>query len=137
MHRTLQKAFPGLNIVSVSSNKLLGIYGQEMSIPAIGFGISENTPKLDDAIVIIVSHSGGTFAPLAISNLLNNNAQTFVVTSEWDVPIAKQLRDVPNGNDRMMSLFNSRVFTTEVGMRPAEPCSRQRCWNSAAPHVHF
>jgi hypothetical protein len=119
----LQKAFPGLNIVSVSSNKLLGIYGQEMSIPAIGFGISENTPKLDDAIVIIVSHSGGTFAPLAISNLLNNNAQTFVVTSEWDVPIAKQLRDVPNENDRMMSLFNSRVFTTEVGMRPAEPCS--------------
>ena len=118
----LQKAFPGLNIVSVSSNKLLGVYGQEMNIPAVGYPMSQQTSKLDDAIVIIVSHSGGTFSPLAVSNLLNNS-QTFVVTSEWDVQIGKQLRNAHNESDMMMLLFNSKVFTTNVGMRPAEPCS--------------
>ena len=84
--------------------------------------MSQQTSKLDDAIVIIVSHSGGTFSPLAVSNLLNNS-QTFVVTSEWDVQIGKQLRNAHNESDMMMLLFNSKVFTTNVGMRPAEPCS--------------
>lgn len=119
----LQKAFPGLNIMSVSSNKLLGLYGQEMSIPSIGYPMSEKTTKLDDAIVIIISHSGGTFSPLALSNLLNTNSQVFCVTSEWDVQIGKQLRNMHNEDDDIMLLFNSRVFTTEVGIRPAEPCS--------------
>ena len=119
----LQKSFPKLNITSVSSNKLLGLFGQELSIPSVGYPMSNKTTKLDNAIVIIVSHSGGTFSPLAVSNLLNTNNNVFVVTSEWDSQIGKQLRAVHNEDDHMMLLFNSRVFTTDVGLRPAEPCS--------------
>jgi len=119
----LQKALPKLNITSVSSNKLLGLYGQEMPIPAIGYPMSNKTSKLVDAIVIVVSHSGGTFSPLAVSNLFNTGAQVFVVTSEWDSQIGKQLRSMHNEDDHMLLLFNSRVFTTDVGLRPAEPCS--------------
>ena len=38
-----------------------------------------------DSIVLIVSHSGGTFAPLAISNLMQSmTSNIFAVTSEWD-----------------------------------------------------
>ena len=38
-----------------------------------------------DSIVLIVSHSGGTFAPLAISNLMPSmTSNIFAVTSEWD-----------------------------------------------------
>ena len=66
----LQKCFPKLNIKAVSSNKLLGLFGQDLSIPAAGFKYSSKTTNFNDAIVIIVSHSGGTFAPLACSNLL-------------------------------------------------------------------
>lgn len=66
----LQKTFPRLRICAVSSNKLLGTYGQEISIPNLGFPYSRKTHNLHDAIVIIVSHSGGTFAPLACSSLL-------------------------------------------------------------------
>ena len=66
----LRKAFPMLRIQAVSSNKLLGLYGQEIAVPAIGFQYSPETYDLNDAIVLIVSHSGGTFAPLACSNLL-------------------------------------------------------------------
>jgi hypothetical protein len=43
----------------------------------------------------------------------------FVVTSEWDTQIGKQLRSMSD-SDEMLS---SRIFTTNVGVRPAEPCS--------------
>jgi hypothetical protein len=66
----LQKAFPNLRVKAVSSNKLLGLYGQEIAVPALGFPDDPKTHHLHDAIVIIVSHSGGTFAPLSCSNLL-------------------------------------------------------------------
>jgi hypothetical protein len=66
----LQKAFPKLFVKTVSSNKVLGMFGQELSIPSIGFPMSQKTHDLSQTIVIIVSHSGGTFAPLACSNLL-------------------------------------------------------------------
>ena len=41
----------------------------------------------------------------------------FVVTSEWDTQIGKQLRGM--GGD----MLSSRIFTTQIGVRPAEPCS--------------
>ena len=122
----LQKAFPRLRVLAISSNKLLGLFGQEgLIVPAIGFPATENTLKFDDAITIIVSHSGGTFAPLACSNLFQGKTRNiFVVTSEWDTQIGKQLRSFDE-NERMSFglLFNSRIFTTGVGLRPSEPCS--------------
>lgn len=119
----LQKSFPRLNIKAVSSNKLLGLYGQELAVPAIGFQESSRTSSLDDTIVIIVSHSGGTFAPLACSNLLQSTTNNiFVVTSEWDTQIGKQLRSIDNRDDNH-SILRQRIFTTELGIRPAEPCS--------------
>lgn len=66
----LQKAFPKLFVKVVSSNKLLGVFGQELSIPCTGYPLSQDMNDLSDAIILIVSHSGGTFAPLACSNLL-------------------------------------------------------------------
>ena len=66
----LQIAFPKLFIKVVSSNKLLGVFGQELPVPCTGYPLNENSVDLSDAIVLIVSHSGGTFAPLACSNLL-------------------------------------------------------------------
>lgn len=48
----------------------------------------------------------------------------FVVTSEWDTQIGKQLRAMNALDDKDGDhIFNSRIFSTEVGMRPAEPCS--------------
>ena len=66
----LKKCFPRMNIEAVSSNKLLGLYGQEIAVPTLGFPYSNKTRRLNDCIVIIVSHSGGSFSPLACSNLL-------------------------------------------------------------------
>jgi len=86
----LQKSFPCLRITAISSNKLLGLFGQDMECPAIGFLFSQHSNDLKGSIMIIVSHSGGTFAPLACSNLLQSMAcLIFVVTSEWDVQIGK------------------------------------------------
>ena len=51
----LQKCFPKLGIKAVSSNKLLGMFGQELPVPTIGFPYSERmSSSLKDAIVIIV-----------------------------------------------------------------------------------
>mmetsp|Transcript_28261 Transcript_28261/g.41629 ORF Transcript_28261/g.41629 Transcript_28261/m.41629 type:complete len:893 (-) Transcript_28261:105-2783(-) len=121
----LQKAFPNLRIKSVSSNKLLGLYGQEIAVPTIGFPDAPTTNHLHDTIIIVVSHSGGTFAPLACSNLLQSATKNiFVVTSEWDTQIGKQLRAMDELDDQNEDhLFHTRIFSTEVGMRPAEPCS--------------
>ena len=81
----LAKCFPKLYVKAVSSNKLLGLYGQEMQMPAMGFPYTKKTLDMKDPIVIIVSHSGGTFAPLAASNLMQSfSSSIFVVTSEWD-----------------------------------------------------
>ena len=81
----LRKCFPKLNIKTVSSNKLLGLFGQELSMPTIGFPYTSKTLDMhDDPIVIIVSHSGGTFSPLACSNLLQSFSRSiFAITSEW------------------------------------------------------
>ncbi|KAI2495035.1 hypothetical protein MHU86_19467 [Fragilaria crotonensis] len=114
----LQKAFPKLFVKVVSSNKLLGVFGQELSIPCTGYPLSQDMNDFSDAIILIVSHSGGTFAPLACSNLLQAKTQNiFVVTSEWDTQIGKQLRGMTG------DMLSSRIFTTQVGVRPAEPCS--------------
>ncbi|GKZ00910.1 hypothetical protein MPSEU_001042500 [Mayamaea pseudoterrestris] len=120
----LKNSFPGLIIHAISSNKILGSFGQEIAIPATGFPYSRKTYSLHDSIVIIVSHSGGTFAPLACSNLLQSATRNlFVVTSEWDTQISKQLRAMDAMDGKIAQLCASRIFSTEVGMRPAEPCS--------------
>ena len=115
----LQKSFPQLFVKAVSSNKLLGLFGQELSMPCNGFPFSTKTLDMADPIVIIVSHSGGTFGPLACSNLLQSfSSAIFAVTSEWDTQIGKQLRAMYSDD-----LLSSRIFSTECGVRPSEPCS--------------
>ena len=117
----VQKAFPKLGMKAISSNKLLGLFGQDFSVPSIGFPFSQRSHDFKDAIVIIISHSGGTFGPLACSNLLQSLSENiFCVTSEWDTQVAKQLRAMHSEKDHIV---NSRIFTTDVGLRPAEPCS--------------
>jgi len=117
----LQKCFPKLYVKAVSSNKLLGLFGQEMSMPAIGFPYTTRGMEMKDPIVLIISHSGGTFAPLACSNLLQSfSSSIFAVCSEWDTQVGKQLRSIYTGG---LDLLTSRIFSTEVGVRPAEPCS--------------
>ena len=116
----LQSAFPKMNIKAVSSNKILGLFGQDFPIPLVGHPTMENVWDLTDTIVIIVSHSGGTFAPLACSNLMKAKTdKIFVVASEWDTQIGKQLRKL--GGE--VGKFDSRIFSTDCGVRPAEPCT--------------
>jgi hypothetical protein len=115
----LQQAFPALNVKALSSNKILGLFGQDIAVPTIGFPSSGKTCDFNDTVVIIVSHSGGTFAPLATSNLLQSSTNSiFVVASEWDTQIGKQLSGMKTSGQ-----FESRIFSTDVGVRPAEPCS--------------
>ena len=97
------------------------MFGQELSMPAIGFPYTDRTLDLKDPIVIIVSHSGGTFGPLACSNLMQSfSSSIFTVTSEWDTQVGKQLRSMYGDKN---DLLTSRIFSTDVGVRPAEPCS--------------
>ena len=117
----LAKCFPKLGVKAVSSNKLLGLFGQDLSIPSIGFPFTSRTLNIKDAIIIIVSHSGGTFGPLACSNLMQSfSPHIFAVSSEWDTQVGKQLRSMYGSKN---DLLTSRIFSTEVGVRPAEPCS--------------
>ena len=66
----MRKSFPNLNVQAVSSNKILGVFGQDLTMPAIGDPMAEHAHDFKGSIVIIVSHSGQTFAPLACASLL-------------------------------------------------------------------
>ena len=67
-------------------------------MPCIGFPYTKKTLEMTDPIVIIVSHSGGTFGSLACSNLLQSfSSSIFAVTSEWDTQVGKQLRSMYSG----------------------------------------
>ena len=61
----LHQVLPRLSIRCVSSNKLLGLLGQELPIPQVGHQFHEKSWKLENTICIVASHSGGTFGPLA------------------------------------------------------------------------
>ena len=67
------------------------------------------------------------FGPLLLNTDNGQQSATkniFVVTSEWDTQIGKQLRSLDALDaQHKHHIFNSRIFSTEVGMRPAEPCS--------------
>jgi hypothetical protein len=63
------------------------------------------------------------FSPLRFV-IQSTTRNIFVCTSEWDTQIGKQLRAMDDRDDKIdEQIFNSRTFSTEVGMRPAEPCS--------------
>lgn len=115
----LDLAFSKMLVVkSVSANKVLGLLGQEFPMPQLGHQFNHKRLNLSDSIVLLVSHSGGTFATLNVSKLLQAKTHNmFVLTSEWDTQIGRQLRSLS------MGLFESRVFTTGIGVRPAEPCT--------------
>ena len=114
----LAMMFKGLNVKTISSNKILGLMGQDFPLPQVGHAFSEEQWDIRDAIVLLVSHSGGTFGTLAVSNLLQASSKNiFVVASEWDTQIGKQIRSLPPG------VFESRIFSTNIGVRPAEPCT--------------
>ena len=119
----LSLVFPNLVIRAMSSNKILGLLGQNRPMQATGFQFSEDGWDLSDCVVLIVSHSGGTFAPLAVSNLMQSETNSiYVVTSEWDTQIGKQLRLIGKKNN-VSSLMKQRIFSTDIGMHPAEACS--------------
>ena len=110
-------------IRAMSSNKILGLMGQNRPMQASGFQFSESGWDLSDSIVLIVSHSGGTFAPLAVSNLMQSETSSiYVVTSEWDTQIGKQLRQI-GSKTNVQRLMKQRIFSTDIGLHPAEPCT--------------
>ena len=65
----LAAVMPGMSIKCLSSNKILSLLGQNLPGPQTGFDFSEETWDLTNTIVLIISHSGGTFAPLAVRKL--------------------------------------------------------------------
>ena len=92
-------------------------------MPNTGFYFNETSYDFSNTNVLMISHSGGTFATLNVSNLLKGfTTNLFVVTSEWDTQIARSVRAGKPGKKGKFNL-NSFVFTTFCGCRPAEPVS--------------
>ena len=120
----LHNAFPQLKIVTLSANKLLAQLGLAFPVPNTGFLFNETSYNFSNSCVLMISHSGGTFATLNVSNLLKGfTSSLFVVTSEWDTQIARSVRAGKPGRVGAKFQLNSYVFTTFCGCRPAEPVS--------------
>lgn len=105
----------------------------------VGFRVSSARDDFTDSIVLLLSHSGGTFSTVAVSNILKGfTSHIFAVTSEWDTQLGRSVRQKSHGisaqnklwRDEQKSLgseadmeADARVFTTFTGVRPAEACS--------------
>jgi hypothetical protein len=112
----MSAVFPRLRVRTISANKILGLHGQDFPVHATGHHLG--AWDLRGTLVLIVSHSGGTFSSLAVSNLLQSYTKNlFAMCSEWDTQVSKQIQGVSN------KVLDTRVFTTDIGLRPSEPCS--------------
>jgi hypothetical protein len=87
------------------------------------FQLASGTSSAGNLIQLVVA-LGHMFSPLRFI-IQSTTRNIFVCTSEWDTQIGKQLRAMDDRDDDKndAQIFNSRTFSTEVGMRPAEPCS--------------
>lgn len=122
-HSDLHRIFPKLKIATISANKLLGQLGQTFPIPQLNFPFHDDSLDLRQTPCLLVTHSGGTFATLACSNLLKSYTEhIFCITSEWDTQVASSIRKGRGAQKQTIS-FNSYVFVTHVGLRPAEACT--------------
>lgn len=118
----LHNAFPKLKVECLSANKLLAQLGSAYPIPNTGFKFNAQSWDLSNTIVLLLSHSGGTFATLNVSYLLKGvTSNLFVITSEWDTKIAHSVRNGKPGKNRFE--LRSYVFITFCGLRSSEPCS--------------
>jgi len=126
----LRTALPGLRARAVSSNKLLALFGQSVPIPQLGHPIDEGL-SLDGAVVLLVSHSGGTFATLACAKMLRKHTpHVFAVASEIDTHLGRVVNEQPAeqvidaaDTARRVPAAVPRCFSTLTGFRVAEPCS--------------
>ena len=74
--------------MTLSANKLLGELGQSFPVPQLNFPFHGSSLDLKETPCLLISHSGGTFATLACSNLLKSyTPYIFAVTSEWDTQV--------------------------------------------------
>ena len=90
------QVFPALKVQAVSANKLLGTLGQNFPAMQAGFVMSDDSSVFKDSITIIISHSGGTFASLAVANLLKSfTSNIFTVSSEWDTQVPEFVEHNP------------------------------------------
>ena len=89
----LTRVYPKMKIVTLSANKLLGQLGQRLPIPQPGFPFHEGTHDFRNTIVLVLTHSGGTYAPLLCCSLFKGfTSNIFVVTSELDTQAARAVR---------------------------------------------
>ena len=122
----LHLIFPKLNIVTISANKLLGEYGHTFAVAQFGFQFNNLTLNVKrDTLVLLISHSGGTFATLNCAHLLKALTKNiFCVSSEWDTAIARSVREgMPGKKPKGIGQIGAFTFSTFAGLRPAEPCS--------------
>ena len=54
----LHNAFPRLNVVALSANKLLAQLGQAFPVPNTGFYFNEASHNFTNSLVLLLSHSG-------------------------------------------------------------------------------
>jgi hypothetical protein len=119
----LALVYPRLKIVTLSANKLLGQLGQRMPIPQIGFSFSSESHSFRNSIILVLTHSGGTYAPLLCCSLLKGfTSEIFVVTSELDTQAARAVRS-SSSSATCANLTSQYLFCTHAGFRPAEASS--------------
>jgi hypothetical protein len=113
----LQRLFPSLNILAMSSNVLLGLLQR-----GAGHVNPSNWPYSEDSLCIgkdtiglALSHSGTTYPTVWAARLLRLNTEhVFALSNSFDGLLASSIGQGPDEE------FQGLLFSTLVGTKPAE-----------------
>lgn len=113
----LQRLFPSLNVVAMSSNVLLGLLQRGAAhVNPSNWTYSEDSFDIDkDTLGLALSHSGTTYPTVWAARLLRSHTKNvFALSSAFDGLLACSIGQSPNQK------FAGLLFSTQAGIRPAE-----------------
>eukprot|EP00931_Biecheleriopsis_adriatica_P112441 TRINITY_DN8706_c0_g1_i3.p1 TRINITY_DN8706_c0_g1~~TRINITY_DN8706_c0_g1_i3.p1 ORF type:complete len:1579 (+),score=294.94 TRINITY_DN8706_c0_g1_i3:111-4847(+) len=113
----LTRLFPNLRAVAMSSNVVLGLLqGGPGHVNPSNWVYGQNSFKVGpETLCLAVSHSGTSYATIWAARYLGlRSERVFGMSSSFDCLLARSIGQAP------MEPFTNRLFSTLVGIRPAE-----------------
>jgi hypothetical protein len=122
----LRAVFPHFNVVTVSSNKLLGLTSDNSGKVFFPGADSILRRRIDDhTCVLLISQSGQTFPTLhatrSLASLVGDRQRLWLMTGCFSSKMELAMRE--EYKTKGMHYMKDRVFNNYSGMRPAEASS--------------
>jgi len=116
----ITRVFPSLHAVALSSNFVVGLLqGSAGRVEPLNFPVNSGNFKFaNGSICLALSQSGTTYPTVWAARLLKKrtHCEVFAMSGHFDTVLAASV-----GQSLALKHFHGNLFSTKVGIRPAEP----------------